>query len=229
MNKTQTTTGIHRLLYVLSLLLSTLGVLMIVSCAGEEASPPKPKDAVPGAPRSAKLQWADMLMGPGDSTQYDWVDGMGDWPDTQRVIADSTGRAHLGDLTFVFDTWIFKNKDLEKMQQPANCQLNIIVAGRNVPDHLLMKDFSIDSVLLFKPGDTTAAGRRLMFPARRKYLEGVWQVEFINSDDSDEKLDFPEGMRLRPHVYVSWQQKNLLFELPPSVYEYVESPTPSAD
>ncbi|MFC1475543.1 hypothetical protein ACFLQW_00900 [Candidatus Zixiibacteriota bacterium] len=226
MNKRQTTRGNDHLLYIRALLLLTMSVLTIVSCSGDKTSPPKPQNARPGGPQTTKLQWADMIMGRGDSTQGSWLDAMNDWPDFQKVIVDSTMRTQLADLTFAFHTWIFKNKELEYLPNLAGCQVNVIVAARHVPDHMLMKDFSIDSVLLFRPGETTPAGRRLMFPARRKYLAGVWQVEFATSDVAYKELDFPEGTPLKPDVFVSWRGKSLFFALPPSVYEYIEAPTP---
>lgn len=221
--------GMNRLFHGLALVLVATVGFSAISCSGNDADSPDTTAAGKKPAPSAKLQWADMLMQQGDSTQVDWVDLMGDWPATQQIGVDSMMRAQLADLTLAFSPMVYKNLEMDEVPELGGCRVEIIVAGRHVPDHRLMSDFTVDSVFLFRPGDTAPAGRRLLFPARRKYFEGVWQVEFVTSNESYAELDFSEGMELIPHAYVSWRGKSLIFELPPAVYEYIESPQPSAD
>jgi len=148
------------------------------------------------------------------------------WPDTLRLVADSTGRVQLDDLTFAFDVWILKNLDWEHEPRMAGLRLSVLAAATYIPDYQLIKHFNVDSVLLYLPGETEAAGRKRVFPARRKFLEGVWQVEFLPKDEAVIDLDFPEGTRLKPEIYTTWQGKTFIFEAPYCPYEYVRSPQP---
>ncbi len=206
-----------------------VAVLAVLSCTGNDTAPPDTKTAKQKRSISSKAQWADMLLRPADSVGQDWVSQMADWPDTLRVTVDSTGRAQIVDLTFAFDAWVFKNLDWEDVPERAGLRVSLIVAGTYVPSHLLMKDFTVDSVLFYLPGESEAAGGKEMFAARRKFLDGVWQVEFLPTSEASIKLDFPEGTRLKPRVFVSWRGKKIIFEMPRTVYEHIRSPQPLTD
>lgn len=218
--------AIRRMWGICILPLTVALALSIFSCSEEKTPPPETEVIVQ---ESAKAKWAEFILRPRDSLQHDWVGRIAHWPDTVRLVADSTARARLDDLTFAFDVWIFKNLDWEHEPRMAGLRLNVLAAATYIPDYQLIKLFNVDSVLLYLPGETEVAGRKRVFPARRKFLEGVWQVEFLPRDEATIDLDFPEGTRLKPEIHASWQGKGFIFELPDRPYEYIRSAQPKTD
>ena len=206
-------------------LLPALPLIAILSCTGEQTRTPEKKTAQQATSTlSEKAQWADMILRPTDSTRQDWIREMPGWPDPVVLATDSAGRAQISDLTFALYTWAFKNLDAAGDSMQGGLHLEISVAATHIPSHLLMKDFSVDSVRLFLPGQEEPAGCKKMFPSRRKFLQGVWQVQFLPAEPATIRLDFPEGARLKPRVFVSWRGKKIIFDAPPVMYEYTMSP-----
>jgi hypothetical protein len=163
---------------------------------------------------------------PIDSTQQDWIKQRPTWPDTITLAVGTNGQAKIDDLTFALDIWTFKNLDYDQDTLFGGLRLSLLVGAAHVPSHLMMRDFSVDSVLLFAPDRADAAARKAMFAARRKFIEGVWQVEFLPTEQALLKTDFPEGTALKPRVFVSWEGKTIIFEMLPTIYEYSRTPQP---
>jgi len=197
-----------------------------ISCSGEKTPPPEKKTAEKMSALSEKAQWADMLLRPTDSTRRNWVSEMAGWPDPLVISLDSSGRAQISDLTFALDIWAFKNLDLAGDSAASGLRVEIAIAATHIPDYLLIKDFLIDSVQFFLPGQDAPAASRTIMAARRKFLQGVWQVQFIHADAPTARLDFPEKTRLVPKVFASWRGKKIIFAAPPIMYEYTRSPRP---
>lgn len=208
----------YRVNMVLGLLV--LAISILISCSNDNAPPANAGKETPKTATS-KVDWADMLLGPGDTTQYAWVGKMQAWPDTLYIPMDSASRGQLEDLTFAFATWIFKDVAMDSVPNLNGCRISTIIAARHIPDYQLIKEFRIDSVVVFEPGQDIPAGRRPLFPAARKFLQTVWQVEFLTAEEDYQKLDFPEGTLLQPRAYASWRGKTLIFDLPPQKYEYL--------
>jgi len=206
-------------------LLMTIAILTLLSCSSENSSPPKERTAEKSSSFS-KLDWADMLLRPGDTTRVAWIEGLADWPNNQNFTTDADGRVLVEDLEFAFHTWVIKNLDFAGDTVMGGLRASITVAATHVPNHLLMAEFSIDSVLLYRPGAKDPAVRKKLFPARRKFLEGVWQVEFVQDGNAPPEPDFPEGTQFSPRAFVSWKNKKIIFQLPDIAYEYIQSPKP---
>jgi len=163
-------------------------------------------------------------MRPGDSTHVAWIDSLATWPDIQELTVDKDGRVRIDDLDFAFHTWAIKNLDYAGDTLMGGFRVSVTVAAAHVPDHLLMAEFLIDSVLLYEPGAEVPAVRKTLFPARRKFLEGVWQVEFVQEGYAPLEPDFPEGTQLVPHAFISWKGKKIVFQMPVIAYEYIQTP-----
>lgn len=202
--------------------LMALMVSVALSCTNDTA--PANNGKTTAKPESTKLDWVDMIMRPTDTTQHEWAGRIDQWPDTPQLVRDSEGLWHIDDLTFAFATWVFKNVEMDGVPQLNGCRVTITIAGRHIPDYQLIKEFKIDSVLVFAEGQTTPAGRRLMFPAARKFLETVWQVEFVTAEEHYEEIDFPENTMLQLRAFASWQGRTFIFDFPPQKYEYITPP-----
>jgi hypothetical protein len=202
----------------------TVGLLalMLLSCTNEKT--PADNSKTEAASESAKLEWVDMILRPTDTTQHQWAERIGGWPELPQLVVDSAGLWHIDDLTFAFDYWVFKDVAMENIPTLNGCRVTILIAARHIPDYQLIKNFKIDSVQVFEEGQTIPTGRRLMFPSTRKFLETVWQVEFVTAEEKYEDLDFPEGALLQLRTFASWQDRTFIFDLPPKKYEYITPP-----
>jgi len=210
----------HRLWSGLILGLCTLTAGVILSCSGNGSEPAETKKQNTKT-ESSKLQWTDMILKPTDTTQHQWMEQLDSWPATPPITWDSAGLAHLDDLTFAFTAWAFKSVPLQEIPEMSGCMVSIVIAARHVPEYQVIKDFVIDSALVFEQDQTTPAGRRTLFASKRKYLETVWQVTFVTQGDEDAAFDFPEGTLLHLKAYATWLGKTLIFDLPPVTYEYI--------
>ncbi len=205
-----------------------IGVLALAlagfSCSDNGA--PAEKNKVPPPQVSPELHWTDMLLRATDSTRIAWVDQLAELPETVTLTIDSTWQAHLADLTFAFEVWAFKNLDRAEDTNNAGLRLALTIAATHVPNYPLMKDLTVDSVTLSYPGETQTLVRRTMFPVRRKFLEGVWQVWFGPQETATFRVDFAENTKLLPRIYVSWQGRSFIFVGPTVNYEYSKTPKP---
>ncbi len=205
-----------------------LVTMTVIGCSEEKTPPPEQQTTTTDA-RPEKMLWADMLMGPGDSSRTAWVSEMPNWPDTIVLDFDSTGHAYLNDLEWYALGEAGENASLSPDHPLYGSRVTVTLVARHIPDYKLIRGFAIDSVAVYPAGENKPAGTQYMMPSRRKFIGGVWQQVFIPTAPAGVVPQFDDNEQLHLRGYGSWGDREIRISFPPVSYEKISPPVPQAE
>ncbi|GAB4325207.1 MAG: hypothetical protein Kow0074_18720 [Candidatus Zixiibacteriota bacterium] len=198
-------------------------VFPLVSCGSEDQT----ADTTPDTTQSETTsQQASPESTPATKAPPVWIRTIRQWPDTVRWVLDSSFSYTVDDLRFRIRARISQDISGTRFQNEQPLLPELLMTVSPVPKWDYARTLSIDSMVIYDPVKKRRLPSMRILSFQRAYEDETVRTLFYANmaDNARVSADLEDKQPLHPTLYLSWDKRLIIAELPELALEQVTDP-----
>jgi len=205
-----------------SSVLLILGLLTAIGlgngCSGSDTSVPEQAASKPAPATAAGAESSEPMP--------EWIERSRSWPDTIRLVFDSTFETVMDGLLLRLRPEIVQDVSGQQFQNEKPLGCGILMTVRPIPTWPHAKGLVLDSVIFHDPVKNRNLRTMPMLAFQRSYEEQTVRTQFLPNmaDALRQSPDLTEGQLLEPTIFLSWDGRQFIVSEPGIAVTFMRNP-----